>query len=84
MLGENHSMEYENPLLTIGLPVYNGERFLKTTIESILNQSFKDFELIIVDNASEDMTEEICKEYAAKDKRIHYHRNPDNIGAAPN
>ena len=77
-------MEYKNPLLTIGLPVYNGERFLTTTIESILSQSFQNFELIIVDNASKDMTEEICREYAAKDKRIRYHRNQENIGASPN
>ena len=77
-------MTCENPRVSIGLPVYNGSRFLKTTIEAILNQSFQNFELIIADNASTDMTEEICREYAAQDKRIRYHRNQENIGAAPN
>ncbi|CDN12425.1 MAG: glycosyltransferase [Richelia sp.] len=77
-------MKSENPRVSIGLPVYNGARFLQETIEAILNQSFQDFELIIADNASTDKTEEICKEFAAKDKRIRYHRNQQNIGAAPN
>lgn len=77
-------MKSENPRVSIGLPVYNGARFLQKTIEAILNQSFQDFELIIADNASTDNTEEICREFAAKDKRIHYHRNQQNIGAALN
>lgn len=71
-------------LVSIGLPVYNGENYVKNAIESILNQTFKDFELIICDNASTDGTEAICREYAAKDDRIIYHRNEKNIGAGPN
>ena len=84
MFGKDDSMKCENPRVSIGLPVYNGARFLRTTIESILKQTFEDFELIIADNASNDTTEEICREYAAKDRRIRYYRNPENIGAAPN
>src|SRR5919109_5579420 len=70
--------------VSIGMPVYNGVRFLKEAIESILAQTFEDFELIISDNASIDQTEQICREYAAKDKRIRYYRNEKNLGAARN
>ncbi|XHX76761.1 MAG: glycosyltransferase family 2 protein [Stenomitos frigidus ULC029] len=72
------------PLVSIGLPVYNGERFIKQAINSILAQTFQDFELIISDNTSTDKTEEICQEYAQKDKRIRYYRNEQNLGAALN
>ena len=72
------------PCVSIGLPVYNGEKFLKETLDSILAQTFEDFELIISDNASTDRTEEICKEYAAKDRRIRYYRNKENLGAGWN
>jgi glycosyltransferase involved in cell wall biosynthesis len=71
-------------LLSIGLPVFNGERYLRFTIDSILNQSFRDYELIISDNASTDNTMLICQEYAARDPRIKYFRNTENIGAAQN
>jgi glycosyltransferase involved in cell wall biosynthesis len=77
-------MSNPNPRLSLGMPVYNGEQFLKETLDSILNQTFEDFELIISDNASTDNTEEICREYAAKDRRIRYYRNQQNLGAAPN
>lgn len=70
--------------ISIGLPIYNGEKFLKEAIDSILNQTFEDFELIISDNASTDNTEAICREYAAKDSRIRYYRNQQNLGAAKN
>jgi glycosyltransferase involved in cell wall biosynthesis len=72
------------PLLTIGLPVYNGERFLGKALDSLLGQTFRDFELIISDNASTDATERICRAYAAKDARITYHRNAENRGAGWN
>ena len=72
------------PKVSIGLPVYNGEAYLKDAIKSIVDQSYRDFELIISDNASTDATEEICRNFAAKDPRICYHRNEVNIGAAPN
>jgi glycosyltransferase involved in cell wall biosynthesis len=72
------------PKVSIGLPVYNGEKYVGAAIEAILGQSFSDFELIICDNASSDLTEEICREAAARDPRIRYYRNPKNLGAAPN
>jgi glycosyltransferase involved in cell wall biosynthesis len=77
-------MSQYNPRVSIGLAVYNGEKFLAKAIDSILAQTFTDFELILSDNASTDKTEEICKDYAAKDKRIRYHRNAENIGGANN
>ena len=70
--------------VAIGLPVYNGQNYLRDAIESILAQSYPDFRLIITDNCSTDRTEEICREYAAADSRIEYYRHPENIGAAPN
>jgi glycosyltransferase involved in cell wall biosynthesis len=70
--------------LSIGLPVYNGERYLRFTLDSILNQTYRDFELIISDNASTDSTMLICQEYAARDSRIRYYRNLENIGSAAN
>lgn len=72
------------PKLSIGLPVYNGEKFLKQSLDCLLNQTFRDFELIICDNASTDNTEDICRAYAAQDQRIIYYRNPSNIGCACN
>lgn len=72
------------PRVSIGLPVYNGAKYICAAIESVLNQTFTDFELLIADNASTDDTEAICREYAAKDSRIRYYRNPENLGAAPN
>ena len=72
------------PKVSIGLPVYNGERYIRCAINSILKQTFDDFELIISDNASEDRTAAICKGYEERDKRIHYHRFETNQGAARN
>jgi glycosyltransferase involved in cell wall biosynthesis len=72
------------PKISIGLPVYNGERFLSRAVESILTQDYDDFELIISDNASSDATGEICSRYAREDARVRYHRNEINIGAAAN
>ena len=66
--------------LSIGLPVYNGEKFLQNRLDGILSQTFSDFELIISDNASTDSTADICKEYALKDNRILYIRQENNIG----
>ncbi len=74
----------QTPTVSIGLPVYNGARFINKAIDSILAQTYEDFELIIVDNDSTDDTVSICEEYAAKDGRIRIVRNEQNIGAAPN
>jgi len=72
------------PKVSIGLPVYNGEKFIDKALESILNQDYEDFELIISDNASEDSTEYICRRYAQTDNRIRYSRLEENTGAASN
>jgi len=77
-------MKEIRPLVTIGMPVYNEERYLKQALEALLNQSFEDFELIISDNASTDHTGEICREYAAKDRRIRYYRTETNLGSIAN
>ncbi len=68
----------------IGVPVYNGEQFLGPALESLLAQTFDDFDLIICDNASTDGTEEIGRSFAARDPRVRYIRNDTNLGAAPN
>jgi glycosyltransferase involved in cell wall biosynthesis len=73
-----------SPRICIGLPVYNGEDYIRGGIASILRQTFRDFELIISDNASTDRTAAICREFAARDERIRYHRQPHNLGAAAN
>ena len=72
------------PRVSIGLPVYNGENFLEAALVSLLNQTYEDFELIISDNASSDRTEEICRSYISKDKKIKYFRSDTNRGAAFN
>ncbi|HKW09676.1 MAG TPA: glycosyltransferase family A protein [Gemmatimonadaceae bacterium] len=72
------------PRVTIGLPVYNGEKFLGAAIDSILAQTFTDFELIVSDNASTDGTAEIARQYEARDSRVLYVRHPRNIGIAGN
>jgi glycosyltransferase involved in cell wall biosynthesis len=72
------------PMLSIGLPVYNGERYLRASLDALLAQTFTDFELIISDNASTDATAEICREYARRDHRIRYVRQATNLGAVPN
>jgi glycosyltransferase involved in cell wall biosynthesis len=74
----------EAPRVSIGMPVYNAERYLAGTLESILAQSFRDFELIISDNGSTDRTEQICRDYASRDSRICYLRHEVNRGAAWN
>jgi len=77
-------MNSDMPRVSIGLPVYNGEKYLALALDSLLRQDFDDFELIVCDNASQDRSDEICRSYAAKDPRIRYYRNDANIGAGPN
>lgn len=66
------------------MPVRNGGRYIQASIESLLSQSFEDFNIIISDNASNDDTQEICREFADRDKRIRYERTNCNEGAAWN
>jgi glycosyltransferase involved in cell wall biosynthesis len=77
-------MNKQQPKVTIGMPVYNGEPYLAEAIESILNQTFIDYELIISDNGSTDKTQQICQAYARKDNCIRYYRHEQNKGAAWN
>ena len=72
------------PRVSIGLPVHDGERFLAEALDSLLAQTFADFELILGDNASTDGTEEICRRYSESDGRIRYVRSAENVGAAAN
>jgi glycosyltransferase involved in cell wall biosynthesis len=64
----------------IGLPVYNGQRYLSAAVESHLSQSFADFDLIISDNGSTDATPDICRGYASLDERVKYLRSDENRG----
>ena len=72
------------PPITIGLPVYNREKYLRVALDSLLSQTLGDFELVICDNASTDGTAAIAREYAERDKRIRFYRNDVNIGANRN
>ena len=74
----------DQPLITLGLPVYNCQPYVSQSIESLLAQTYKDFVLIISDNASTDGTSEICANYARQDARIRYCRNERNIGLPAN
>src|SRR4029077_16300744 len=71
-------------LVSIGLPVYNGERFLPAAVGSLLSQTYAHFELIISDNASTDGTEEICRRYASADARVWCSRCETNVGPRRN
>lgn len=70
--------------LFIGMPVYNGARFISQALDSLIDQKFHDWSLLIADNASDDDTENICKKYCSKDQRMQYFRHERNIGAAAN
>ncbi|MFN3597711.1 MAG: glycosyltransferase family 2 protein [Rubricoccaceae bacterium] len=72
------------PPIAIGLPVYNGARYLEQTLADLLGQTFGDFDLIVCDNASTDETEAIVRDAAARDRRVRYFRHARNLGALPN
>lgn len=72
------------PVVSIGVPVYNGGRFLRRTLESLIDQTYNPLEIIVCDNASTDDTAMIAQEFAARDARVRYVRNGANIGAIPN
>ncbi|HWO28227.1 MAG TPA: glycosyltransferase family A protein, partial [Candidatus Acidoferrum sp.] len=75
---------HEEPLVSVLTPVYNGEEFLAECIESILNQSYKNFEYLIVNNCSTDRTLEIALDYAKEDRRIRVHDNREFLGVIAN
>lgn len=72
------------PLVSIGVPVYNGERYLEQSLESLLAQTYENLKIILLDNASTDRTGEICRRYAESDSRIRYPRNEKNLGHTVN
>lgn len=80
-LSHNPLKELRPGLVSIGMPVYNGSRYLGAALDSLLAQEYPDFEIIISDNASDDETEVICRDYAARDARVHYYRADRNMGA---
>jgi len=69
-----------NLKLSIGIPVFNGEKFLRQCLDSLLTQTFANFELIISDNASDDSTSDICNEYSKKFKNFRYFKQKKNMG----
>lgn len=73
-----------SPRLTVGVPVYNGERYLPTALDSLLSQTVEDMVILVGDNASTDSTGDIIDEYAARDSRVRHIRHPQNLGAARN
>ena len=72
------------PLVSIGLPIYNGERYIRDTLPALLNQTYRNLEIIISDNASTDATAALCHEYASRDSRIRYVRQPHTVSVIPN
>jgi glycosyltransferase involved in cell wall biosynthesis len=72
------------PLVSVGLPVYNGALYVARALDSLLAQDLEDFEIVICDNDSQDSTSQICAEYTERDPRIRYFRNPRNLGLAGN
>ncbi len=82
--GNGNRVQGTAPRVSIGMPVYNGENFIREACDSILAQTFMDFELIISDNGSTDATDAICREYAARDGRVRYYRSERNRGGSWN
>jgi glycosyltransferase involved in cell wall biosynthesis len=80
----NSRMAGRSPRVSVGMPIYNAERYLEEALESLLAQSFDDFELVISDNASTDRTGDICRAYASKDERIKYFCMRQNYGVIDN
>jgi glycosyltransferase involved in cell wall biosynthesis len=72
------------PLVSIGMPVFNGENFVSEALESIVGQSYENLQIVIGDNASTDATESICRGFAERDDRINYFRHSENLGASGN
>ena len=77
-------MNSNAPLVSIGIPVRNGQNYLRAALDSILAQTMDDFEVVICDNASTDSTAAICQEYARRDARVHYFLNERDLGPAEN
>jgi len=74
------NQQNNEPLASIGIFAYNGKKFIREAIESVLNQNYKNLELVISDDFSQDGTEEICREFEKNDSRVKYFRQAKNIG----
>jgi len=72
------------PLISVGMPVYNSEKYLREAFDCICNQSFRDIEIIVSDNGSTDSTQTIIQEYMERDDRIVFYQQPENLGPIPN
>lgn len=83
-LKAEEQLDKKAPVVSIGVPVFNGEKTLARMLDSLLSQTFSDFEIIISDNASTDKTSEIANSYVCKDERIRYIRQAGNIGPERN
>src|SRR4051812_36284554 len=83
-LSDARSKTSGEPLVSVGMPVYNGAEYIGEAIRSILDQSFRDIELIVCDNASVDSTGQICRAIAETDVRVRYYANSSNIGVTNN
>jgi len=84
LMNFNSSTKEAKPKLSIGLPVFNGEKFIRKRLDSIISQTFSDFIVLISDNCSTDNTQKICRDYLSKDSRIEYFRQEKNIGGFNN
>lgn len=73
-------MKKNRPIISIGIPVYNGEKTIGRTLESLIEQTYANFEVFISDNCSTDFTEEICKDYVCRDSRFNFHKQIRNFG----
>lgn len=72
----------DSPLVSIIMPLYNAEPYLVETFDSVLSQSYKNWELIVVEDCSSDASLRLAKEYENKDRRISVHPNEHNVGAS--
>ena len=77
-------MKNRSPRVTVGFPVCNGEPYVAEALSSILEQTYRDLEVVVCDNASTDATGDICQDFAERDPRLCYYRNEHNLGASPN
>lgn len=78
-------MEKNNPKISVIVPVYNVEQYQCRCVDSILAQTFPDFELLLIDDGSKDRSGEICDEYAGKDERVRvFHKENGGVSSARN
>lgn len=84
IIQHSYTNRSSQPRVSVGIPVFNGEDYLAAALDSLLAQTYSNFEIVLSDNASTDDTQAICEDYAKRDYRIRYYRQPRNVGAAGN